>query len=103
MTPRSSRHADRRTATRHPLKLKVEIDGTTGTTENVSAEGILLTTDSETAVGTELTLDLRLPALVGPSGGGLIRVKGTVVRVEEQEGHRVVAAQFVEWTVLDPE
>lgn len=91
---------ERRGATRHDLRLDVVVDGSyEAVTENVSSSGVLLRLGMDAEVGSELVVDMEIPALLG--GGGRVQFRAEVVRVEDREDGRAVAAHFTEWTVLD--
>jgi len=99
MTSPSSRDTERRVATRHALHLDVTVDGSyDAVTENVSSTGVLLRLGVEAEVGSEFVLDMEIPALMG--GGGRVRFRAEVVRVEDREGGQAVAARFVDWEVV---
>lgn len=100
MNASSSSDMERRGATRHDLRLDVVVDGSyEAVTENVSSSGVLLRLGMDAEVGSELVVDMEIPALLG--GGGRVQFRAEVVRVEDREDGRAVAAHFTEWTVLD--
>jgi hypothetical protein len=95
----SSPDIERRAATRHDLHLDVTVDGSyDAVTENVSSSGVLLRLDVDAKVGSELVVDMDIPALLG--GGGRVRFRAEVVRVEDRPDGHAIAARFTDWQVL---
>jgi hypothetical protein len=99
MTSESASDIERRGATRHDLHLDVVVDGSyEAITENVSSSGVLLRLGMDAQVGSELVVDMEIPALLG--GGGRVQFRAEVVRVEERDDGRAIAARFTDWQVL---
>lgn len=81
--------ADTRTGKRFPLQLPITIESGKspkrhkGTTANVSAAGVYITSDVAFEIGSKIEFEITLPALViGTQRDVEIRCRGRVVRIE---------------------
>jgi hypothetical protein len=103
---------DRRIARRFDLSLMVivrplietESSSRTGTTRDISTQGVYFTVDSGLSVGAEVDLTLILPGDLTRDSGVPTRMKGKVVRVDKRSGNgdpKVdVAAVFETYEIL---
>lgn len=93
-----------RTAVRFPLHLEVNIKWDNGemhaTTENVSANGILFTSDPPLPVGSRIEFTLSMPAAVmGAPEDVKLECVGRVVRQQIADGKSMVAAVIDEYSL----
>lgn len=81
-----------RSSSRFPLELEVSVRGEHGdyaaTTQNISASGVLLTTDWELRVGSTVEFIILLPAgAMGAFGDVEMDCRGRVMRSAQENGH----------------
>lgn len=74
--------SERRKADRYPLGVKVEFDGGTGLTRDVSGLGVFFVTDVRFGIGDDVAFLLVIPEAVN------VQCSGTVARVLEEEDGR---------------
>jgi hypothetical protein len=73
-----------RTGKRFPLQLPIRVDGKDGVTKNVSAAGIYLDAKADISVGSQIEMDMILPAdVVGGDSDVHVLCLGHVVRVDQ--------------------
>ena len=87
---------DRRRATRYQVGLPVELQAGKGVTRNVSESGVYFETDQSLAVGSAVTFSLIL-GHADPEGPFRLQCKGSIVRVDEQDGKIAVAARITSY------
>jgi len=83
---------ERRAATRYPVTWPVELDGGTGVTRNLSANGVAIETDRVLSEGDSVRFTVRMPEAT--EGLSRLLCEGPVVRVEPQGRQWAVAVRF---------
>ncbi len=104
MSNASERRASRRFTMNLPLSVRVPAaEGNAGTpaqTRDVGFRGLYFLIDSALEPGTPIEFVLTLPREVTMSGDVHIRCHGQVLRVEDQNGRRGVAARIEHYEFL---
>lgn len=91
-----------RSAVRFPLRLPIAVktsdNETVAETENISAGGVLFQVDAAMSVGTLIEFTISMPQeVLGAPTDVLVNCMGRVVRCDEENGRRAVAAMIDEY------
>jgi hypothetical protein len=97
-------HVPLRTAIRFPLHLDILLSTPEGdckaVTEDVSANGMLFTSERLPAVGTQVEFKLKMPAaIMGGTDDVLLHCVGRIVRHGEKDGKPTAAAVIDEYSL----
>lgn len=97
-----NRYAEMQSAVRFPIKLPASIKLAGGEriveTQNISANGVLLQTDTAMPIGSAVDFTISLPAdVVGADTTVLLDCRGRVVRNYDEDGQRGVGVVIDEY------
>jgi hypothetical protein len=97
-------HVPLRTAIRFPIHLDILLSTPEGdckaVTEDVSANGMLFTSEKLPAVGTQVEFRLKMPAaIMGGTDDVLLHCMGRIVRHGEKDGKLTAAAVIDEYSL----
>lgn len=104
MSNASERRTSRRFNMSLPLSVRMPAEGVAeekrGETRDVSFRGLYFLIDSKVEPGTPLEFVLTLPKEITMAGDVHIRCYGQVIRVDDQDGRRGVAARIERYEFL---
>jgi len=92
-----------RSSVRFPIKLPIAVSSEeaqqhAAETTDISAGGVLFHMDTNMAIGSTITFKIAMPASVlGTPNDVLVNCTGRVVRCDEEEGKKAVAAVIDEY------
>ncbi len=85
--------SDNRSSTRETVELPARLkDGREGWTKNISATGVLMELDGNTALDSEVDFEIHLETSVGPLK---LVARGKVVRVQPNGNRKGIAVQLL--------